>query len=299
MIESFIAAPLVGGVIGYITNAIAIRMLFRPFEPVYLFGRRLPLTPGLIPKEKGRLARAVGEIVASRLLNAETLESALTSPQMLARVEQAVDQALERAGRDRRTLGEISASIEGCGRAVERAADLAARALARRLAQAGLGDVAARAVMEHFKKKSPAALNSLARALFDHKFKQNITRQLAAAVNNYIANNAQEFTQAFIRRETGRVLDERVCDLAARHARSAGALRPRLTEAYARLVRSAAPGAIAAVDLKRVVSEKIDALSARELEALVMSVMKRELRAIVYLGAALGFLMGFVNLLFA
>ena len=57
MFISYIIPPLVGAAIGYITNDIAIRMLFRPHEAKYLFGKQLPFTPGIIPKEKGRLAR--------------------------------------------------------------------------------------------------------------------------------------------------------------------------------------------------------------------------------------------------
>ncbi len=39
-------APLVGAFIGYATNHVAIRMLFRPLKPCRLFGLRLPLTRG-------------------------------------------------------------------------------------------------------------------------------------------------------------------------------------------------------------------------------------------------------------
>lgn len=39
---SYIIAPLLGGIIGYITNDIAIRMLFRPHKAKYLFGILIP-----------------------------------------------------------------------------------------------------------------------------------------------------------------------------------------------------------------------------------------------------------------
>ena len=48
MIEiSYLLAPLVGGVIGYITNDIAIRMLFRPHSAKYIMGIHIPFTPGI------------------------------------------------------------------------------------------------------------------------------------------------------------------------------------------------------------------------------------------------------------
>ena len=87
MIElTYIARPLIGAVIGYITNDIAIRMLFRPRRAKYIFGFRLPFTPGLIPKEKARIAASIGEAVSKNLMNREVLEklcSPTTSPASL------------------------------------------------------------------------------------------------------------------------------------------------------------------------------------------------------------------------
>ena len=50
-----------------------------------------------------------------------------------------------------------------------------------------------------------------------------------------------------------------------------------------------------AVDISRIVEERINAMPVEEAEALIMQVMKKELKAIVGLGALLGLLMGFIN----
>ena len=72
--------PLVwGGVIGYLTNALAIRMLFRPLTRKYLLGIPVPLTPGIIPRRRGELARSIGRMVSRDLLSAETLRERLQS----------------------------------------------------------------------------------------------------------------------------------------------------------------------------------------------------------------------------
>ena len=55
----YIATPLIGAVIGYVTNWIAVKMLFRPRKEVRVFGKRLPFTPGVIPRGQARLAKAV------------------------------------------------------------------------------------------------------------------------------------------------------------------------------------------------------------------------------------------------
>ncbi|ASC70223.1 hypothetical protein XM38_011580 [Halomicronema hongdechloris C2206] len=70
-----IAPPVVGGIIGYFTNDLAIKMLFRPYRPVYIFKRRLPFTPGLIPHNQGRLAQRVADTIMSSLLTPEELQT--------------------------------------------------------------------------------------------------------------------------------------------------------------------------------------------------------------------------------
>jgi uncharacterized membrane protein YheB (UPF0754 family) len=70
----YAAPPLVGGVIGYFTNDIAIRMLFRPYRPIYLGDRRLPFTPGLIPANQERLAKRISDTIMGSLLTPEELQ---------------------------------------------------------------------------------------------------------------------------------------------------------------------------------------------------------------------------------
>ncbi|MBM7551112.1 DUF445 domain-containing protein [Thalassobacillus pellis] len=67
----------IGALIGGLTNSLAIRMLFRPYRPIYIKGYRLPFTPGLIPKRQGELARQLGRMVVKHLLTAEGLRKKL------------------------------------------------------------------------------------------------------------------------------------------------------------------------------------------------------------------------------
>mgnify|MGYP005849896137 CR=1 FL=1 len=66
--------PLAGGLIGYFTNDLAIRMLFRPYRARYLGSWRIPLTPGLIPRNQERLARRVADTIMSSLLTPEEIQ---------------------------------------------------------------------------------------------------------------------------------------------------------------------------------------------------------------------------------
>ena len=70
--------PAIGAVIGYCTNYIAVKMLFRPLKPVKIGNKTLPFTPGIIPKGQG-MARALGQAVGEHLLTKEDFEKMLLS----------------------------------------------------------------------------------------------------------------------------------------------------------------------------------------------------------------------------
>ncbi len=68
----YIVTPIIGAIIGYVTNWIAVKMLFRPRKEVRVFGKRdFPFTPGVIPRGQARLAKAVGNVVETQLLTPE------------------------------------------------------------------------------------------------------------------------------------------------------------------------------------------------------------------------------------
>ena len=70
-----LAPPVVGGIIGYFTNDIAIKMLFRPYRALYIGGRRVPFTPGLIPSNQERLAKRVADTIMGSLLTPAELQN--------------------------------------------------------------------------------------------------------------------------------------------------------------------------------------------------------------------------------
>jgi uncharacterized membrane protein YheB (UPF0754 family) len=73
----YIAPPVVGAFIGYLTNRVAIKMLFRPLNPWKVAGLRVPMTPGVIPSKRGDLAINMGEVVGDHLLTSEEIGKGL------------------------------------------------------------------------------------------------------------------------------------------------------------------------------------------------------------------------------
>ncbi|EEG76454.1 DUF445 domain-containing protein [Dethiobacter alkaliphilus] len=90
----FVLLPLTGAVIGWITNVLAIRLLFRPLEPVRL-GPFPIVLQGLIPKRRGQIAENVGEVVAAQLFSVDELAGRVDMPQMQLEVERLVKEAVQ------------------------------------------------------------------------------------------------------------------------------------------------------------------------------------------------------------
>ncbi|MCM2582528.1 DUF445 domain-containing protein [Bacillus stercoris] len=109
---TFIFMIVIGAAIGAVTNHLAIQMLFRPYKAYYLFGKRVPFTPGLIPRRRDELAKQMGLVVVNHLLTPEGIKKRLVSDaaktkalqvgeqliQKLSLSEVTVKEALEKAG---------------------------------------------------------------------------------------------------------------------------------------------------------------------------------------------------------
>ncbi len=102
--ENLYYRSLNGAVIGYITNWLAIKMLFRPREAKYIFGMKLPFTPGLIPKEKSRIANKVGETVGTHLLNSDSLSKALKDDKIKAKFNEVAKEKINQIINSNSTL---------------------------------------------------------------------------------------------------------------------------------------------------------------------------------------------------
>lgn len=63
---------LVGGIIGWLTNILAIKLMFRPINPIKIPILNIEIL-GLIPKRKNEIAENIGEVVATELLSIDDL----------------------------------------------------------------------------------------------------------------------------------------------------------------------------------------------------------------------------------
>ena len=122
--------PLVGGAIGYLTNHLAVRMIFRPIEPRRFLGLRLQ---GLIGRRQGELAASIGRVVGSHLVKHEDVVAALSTLDVETLVDRLVGGMLtdQRVADLRRSftaglLRDSEGLVEEFERAVEQGLDVQA-----------------------------------------------------------------------------------------------------------------------------------------------------------------------------
>ena len=63
---------IIGALIGWLTNVIAIKLMFRPIQPIRIWGTPFVLQ-GLIPKRKDEIAKSIGDVINEELISMEVI----------------------------------------------------------------------------------------------------------------------------------------------------------------------------------------------------------------------------------
>ena len=321
METTYFVAPLLGGLIGYITNDIAIRMLFRPHKAKYLFGIHIPFTPGIIPKEKGRIAEAIGGVISENLMNNEVLEKYLLSDEMIGKVRSAVEGFISTQQQNQesvaRFLGhylskdEIDSIAQNINQSIT-------KQTYEKLADSSVGDKVAHIAIDHVAQKltidgaqellsgiggALGGLKGMAAGLFGGhivaKFlgmlREPAEHFLAKNINTMLRDNGEEIVSNMIGGEVDHFLDKPVCKLLEGHEEQLAQTVDTIESIYRSIITEHLPKILESIDISKIVRERINEMDVNETEKLIFQVMDKELKAIVWLGALLGLLMGCIN----
>ena len=320
---SYIIAPLLGGVIGYITNDIAIRMLFRPHTAKYVFGIHIPFTPGIIPKEKERIAEAVGGVISENLMNKEVLERYLLSEDMIEKVRSAVEEFIATQQRNNETvvqfLGhylskeEIDTIAQNINRSIT-------KQTYEKLADSSVGEKVAHIAIDHVAQKltidgaqellsgiggALGGLGGMAAGLFGGnivaKFlgmlREPAEHFLAKNINTMLRDNGEEIVSNMIGGEVDAFFNKPVSKLLEGHEEQLAQAVNTIESIYRSIITEHLPKILQSIDISKIVRERINEMDVNETEKLIFQVMDKELKAIVWLGALLGLVMGSINLI--
>ena len=124
--------PFVGAFIGWLTNYVAIKMLFRPREPKRLLGLSLQ---GVMPKRQHDLALKIGEVVEKELLKSEDILNAINTEELRGHLATIIESRIDRFLREKLFRGDFLYSKVFSREAVQRAKRAFIAAYERRLDQ--------------------------------------------------------------------------------------------------------------------------------------------------------------------
>ena len=297
----YLIGPAVGAVIGYITNDIAIRMLFRPHEAKYFMGVHIPFTPGIIPKEKSRIAASIGKAVSENLMNREVLEKSLLSDEMLAKMGSAIDEFVTTQSNNDETIEQFAShylTSDDISAMRGNVTEGIVKMITGKLQDSQLGNNIAHMAIEHAVEKTR---NSVAGLFGADKFvagvAQPIERLLAKHINEILQNNSEQMVEGLVNDQSDQLMGMTMRQLVTAHNDQIAQIKNGIFNAYRVIITEHLPRILQDIDISTIIEQRINEMDMKEAEAIILDVMKKELRAIVWLGALLGSIMGTINAL--
>lgn len=271
--------------IGYGTNYIAIKMLFRPRKEIRIGSCRVPFTPGVIPRNKPRIAAAVGKAVSENLLTREDMTDRLTQAGFKEKLTDSIQDALTEQTAPLSALlpcqeEELISQVIG-GKILDGLKKVDMNALVTEVAQTSFGDLLGNPMIAMF----------LGGGMLD-----NICQKLSAGVSSYLEEKGPEIVAPMVKEELDGMLDKPIRENLDDLGIPEEILRNLLETVVGHVLENNIQSVLGSLDVKAVVEDKINDMDVRELEDLVLSVMKNELQAIVNLGAVIGAVIGVINI---
>lgn len=290
-----IAVPIVGAIIGYATNWIAVKMLFRPRHAVHFLGWKLPFTPGVIPKGQGRLARAVGRAVEEQLLTKEVLSKVLLSDEMIIKVREAAADWVKSGEESCVNLRDAAARLlteEKTQNLIDGMEEQITDMVCEKITEMNPGRLVADKVLEAAREKLEESMFGM---MLGSSFLEPIAKLVEERINEYLKEHGRDYVEEAIGNESEKLQNKTVGELFILLGEKDVDIPSLAVFAYEKLITKKLQKILGALHIAAIVEDRINAMEVVEVEELLLSIMKKELGAIVNLGALIGFILGLIN----
>ena len=293
-----LAGPVIGAIIGYCTNYIAVKMLFKPLKPVKIGNWTLPFTPGIIPKGKARMAKAMGEAVGDHLLTKQDLEQILLSDEVKKTVVQAVGSGLQTIQSNEDTVETFLGHYveqEDYAQMRGKLENFITEKISNGLEQMDVGAIIAEEGAKEVKNKFQGSMVSM---FLNDDLIQSIAVPIGNKVGEYIRENGREKIHPLVVGEIAAAENLPVKQLMEKIPLGQEKVLELVEAVYVKFVGEKAGELAEKFHIAQVVEDKINERDVLEVEHILLGIMKKELNAVVNLGALIGFILGLLNLFF-
>ena len=297
MIWKYFITPVMGTVIGYGTNYIAVRMLFRPKKEVKLLGHTLPFTPGAIPKGKERLAKAVGDVVGTALVTKDDIKSKLLSDNTQTMVVEKITEILNTEIKSEIiTLSKLDE--EAYSKVKSQITDAVTKQLINSINDMEIGSIIAKECGKSLNGSSLLSIiPPMIKMFLNDEIINRIAKMVGEGVQKYIDENGYRIIGSEVEKKIDDIEKQSVSDLLVKFSITEKKITDTITDFYQKMVDKALDELFAKLDISKMIEDKVNAMDVDELEVLVLKVMKKELDTIVNLGAVIGLIMGLINMI--
>lgn len=290
-----LTGPVIGGIIGYFTNFIAIKMLFRPYKEIKIGKYTLPFTPGIIPRRKDKLAHAIGEAVAEKMFTEEDIQKIFLSENMKNTVTDSILDILYYKD-DTRSLVDLLNGVMP----EEEASDfqnLSYQLLCRKVHLfINKTDIAQQISNECTKVLSEKFHGALTSNHFTSSRIESVSDYMGTQVQQYMKQNADTLIMPFIQDELIHVFVQPLGSLFQEFGTDQEKLRNMIRNIYEKFMSEYSMTVTKIFDIAALTERKIIEFQTKEIEALVNQTIQKEMQAVVNLGALLGIIIGLVNI---
>ena len=291
----FLLGPVVGAIIGGITNGIAIKMLFRPIKPIKIGGYTVPFTPGVIPKEKPRIARKIGAVISKELLNEDVLKTWLLKEEIYQAIGKSVDSFFQENSINQQTIEEALCEMVGKERSTYYTCEIEEQLtekLYHKLLQMNLGNKIVDKIQSAFSEGRFGNLLGPMSFLINDSLVENILHKIEPVINQMIEEEGEAIIRQAVEEESEVIRNTSIGTIVKKGEKYTGLIKQYILKAYRKLVIKYLAKILETLNIEQIVEERIMMLDELELEKIILSIMHKELNAIVGFGVLLGAIMG-------
>lgn len=292
---SLLSGPVVGAVIGYFTNYIAVKMLFHPRNPITVGEHTLPFTPGIIPKRKKDLAKAIGRAVQDELFGEQEVKEILLAEDTREVIIEGIANQLNGLLCSETSVKQQISALTGQEFYEEKKAALEhtfTDKIVQGITSMDIGQIIADKGTVFIGEKMNNPLLSM---FMTPELIQSLAVPIGEQVNAYLETEGREKIQVYVQDEIEALEQKKTGELLIGLNGHGLVFQEKIQQIYGEFVEAHADKVAKQFKVQEIIESRIAGMSNEALEQLVLSVMKNELGMIVNLGALIGAIIGIVN----
>ena len=285
-----VAPPVIGGIIGYVTNMLAIKMLFKPLKPVMIGRFRVPFTPGIVPKRKEKLAGVLGQAISTSFWGLDELESIFTSDTFKTAI---VDRIMAVLEAPESKLSFLDPDLAKINTPLYRVKE----ELCVRIQAALLKSDLKQLITEQYGRIMHDRFGSgMVTKVLNEKTVSLVLTPIWDNIENDLLKNGQLIIMPIIDDELRDLSREPFANIVDEMMPDKEAQRALISDIYTKFINDNVRPIVETIDIGSMITEKVRQMDDAGLEELTLSVVSGELRYVIMLGGLIGAIIGAVNI---